>query len=119
DTMGHAHHSLALIYFEEVRAAYWREVAGCTDVQSIDYVIGEFTVRYHARTLFPDTLQVSLRTSRLGSKSFEMEYEARSEAGELLVSGRSTQVMFDYAVQQAKPMSADVRRRIELFEGMG
>ncbi len=28
DPMGHAHHSLPLIYFEEARAAYWRDVVG-------------------------------------------------------------------------------------------
>ena len=116
--MGHAHHSLPLIYFEQVRAAYWREVAGREDVQSIDYIMAEFNVRYHARTLFPDTLQVSVRTSRLGTKSFDMEYEARSGAGELLVTARSVQVMYDYGEHRPKEIPAEVRRRIEQFEGL-
>src|SRR4051812_43292320 len=80
DIMGHAHHSLPLVYFEEARAAYWRDVAKRPDIVSTDYIIAEFTIRYHARTLFPDTLSVGVRTSRLGGKSFEMEYEARSGA---------------------------------------
>src|SRR4051812_31281824 len=97
DPMGHVHHSVPLLYFEEVRAAYWREVAGRADVQAIDYVMAGFTVRYHARTHYPETLRVSVRVSRLGGKSIEMEYESRSgSTGELLVSGHSVQVMFDY-----------------------
>jgi acyl-CoA thioester hydrolase len=116
DVMGHAHHSLPLIYFEEARAAYWRDVAGRADVQSVDYIIAEFTVRYHARILFPDTLEVSLRTSRVGTKSFEMDYEVRSGAGELLASGHSVQVMYDYAAQRAKDIPVDVRTRIESYE---
>ncbi len=119
DPMGHVHHSLPLIYFEQVRAAYWREVAGREDVQSIDYIMGEFKVRYHARTLFPDTLQVSVRTSRLGTKSFDIEYEARSGAGELLVTGRSVQVMYDYSEHRPMEIPSQLRHRIEEFEGLG
>jgi acyl-CoA thioester hydrolase len=28
DAMGHAHHTLPLIYLEEARAAFWRELKG-------------------------------------------------------------------------------------------
>lgn len=117
DAMGHAHHSRPLIYIEEARAAYWREVAGRNTVEDIDYVIGEATVRYHARIRFPDELAVGVRVSRIGGKSFAMEYEVRSSQGELLATAHTLQVMYDYANERSMPVPDDVRRAIEAFEG--
>lgn len=116
DPMGHAHHTLPLIYFEDARAAYWREVAGRPDVEAIDYIMGEFHVRYHARIRYPGHLDVGVRVERLGTRSFTMAYEVRDADGVLLASGRSEQVMFDYANDASVAIPAPVRERIEAFE---
>ncbi len=118
DPMDHAHHSLPLIYWEEARARYWREVAGRQDVRAIDYVMGEFTIRWHRRITFPATLKAGVRVTRLGEKSFDMEYGLWAEDGTLMAAGSSTQVMFDYDAGRSKPLDAETRRRIEDFEGM-
>jgi acyl-CoA thioester hydrolase len=117
DPMGHAHHSLALIYFEEARAAYWRDVAGRADLTSIDYILAEIVIRYHARTHFPDTLDVAIRATKVGGKSFELEYEVRSGTGELLISGKTVQVMYDYSASASKVIPDDIRERIATYEG--
>lgn len=117
DAMGHAHHTLPLIYLEEARAAYWREVAGRETLDGIDYVMAEITVRFHGRIEYPERLSVGLRVSRIGTKSFEMEFEIRSVAGELKSSGRTVQVMYDYATGKAKEVPPDLRARIESHEG--
>jgi acyl-CoA thioester hydrolase len=116
DLMGHAHHTLPLIYWEEARARYWREVAGRATVDDIDYVMGEFTVRYHERIRFPARLRAGVRVSRLGESSFDMEYGLWDEADRLLSSGRSTQVMFDYDADRSMPLDDATRGRIAGFE---
>jgi len=116
DAMGHAHHSLPLVYLEEARAAYWRDVAGRATLADIDYVMAEVTVRYHRRITWPDRLDVALRVSRLGGKSFEMAFEIRSGAGELVASGSTVQVMYDYAAGAAMAIPAELRARIEAYE---
>ncbi|MBI4410165.1 MAG: acyl-CoA thioesterase [Gemmatimonadetes bacterium] len=117
DPMGHAHHSLPLVYFEEARAAYWRQVAGRATVADIDYILAEATVRFHARITFPAKLEVAARVSRLGEKSFTMEYQLRDAAHRLLASGRTVQILYDYAQATSKPIPPEVRQRIEGFEG--
>jgi len=117
DPMGHAHHAMPLIYLEEARAAYWRDVVGRAGLAGIDYVMAEVTVRYHGRIEFPAALRVSLRTSRIGEKSFVQEFEVRAPDGALLASGRTTQVMYDYGRSASKAMPAELRSRIEAFEG--
>lgn len=117
DPMGHVHHSLPLMYWEEARARYWREVAGRESVDAIDYVMGEFAVRFHARIRFPARLRAGARVVRLGARSWDMEYGLWDGGGRALASGRSTQVMFDYDAGQSKPLGPETRRRIEAFEG--
>jgi acyl-CoA thioester hydrolase len=117
DPMLHVHHSLPLMYWEEARARYWRDVAGRSDVTAIDYVMGEFTIRWHHRITFPATLRAGVRVTRLGTKSFDMEYGLWDAEGRLLSSGSSTQVMFDYDAGRSKPLDAESRRKIEAFEG--
>ena len=117
DPMGHAHHSLPLMYWEEARARYWREVAGRTAVMDIDYVMGELTVRWHRRIFYPGRLRAGVRVTRLGRSSFEMAYGLWDGDGALLSSGRSTQVLFDYDAGRAVAMDQETRRRIETHEG--
>jgi acyl-CoA thioester hydrolase len=117
DAMGHAHHSLPLVYAEEARAAYWRDVAGRADISETDYVLVEVTVRYHRRIRFPGRLDVALRTARIGAKSIVMEFEIRDENGDLLASGQTVQVMYDFGAQISAAVAPDLRARIESFEG--
>ena len=114
---GHAHHSKALCYFEEARAAYWRKIAGRHAPEDVDYILAEARVRYHARVLYPDRLTVGTRVSVLGKKHFVMEYEVRSGEGQLLVSGSTVQVMYDYSAGASRRVSPDLAGRIRAFEG--
>ena len=114
---GHAHHSKALCYLEEARAAYWQEVAGRRTPEEVDYILAEARLRYHARVLYPDRLTVGTRVSVLGKKHFVMEYEVRSGEGRLLVSGSTVQVMYDYAAGVSQRISPDLAERIRAHEG--
>lgn len=116
DSMGHAHHTLPLVYLEEARAAYWREVAGRQGLRDIDYVMAEVTVRFHRRIEWPGRLDVGLRVSRLGEKSFEMEFEILDEEGVPVSSGRTVQVFYDYDEGESRPLPDELRTRIEAFE---
>lgn len=116
DPMGHAHHSLPLIYFEEARAAYWRDVVGRSGGDEIDYILAEATLGFHARILFPQRVTVLARVSRIGSSSFDMEYQLRSADDELLADGRTVQVMYDYAAGRPKQVPPEIRVRMEEYD---
>ncbi|MEO5509339.1 MAG: thioesterase family protein [Longimicrobiales bacterium] len=116
DSLGHVHHSLSLMYVEEARAAYWREVAGRATVGEIDYVIGEVRIRYHERIMYPGSVRVGVRVSRIGGKSIAMEFQIRSETDVLLVSGETAQIMFDFTAGTSAPVTDDLRSRLETYE---
>ena len=118
DVGGHAHHSEALVFFEEARSAYWREVVWQGEIGEIDYILAEASIRYLQRVLYPDRLEVGVRVSRLGKKHFEMEYLVRSGDGRQLVSGRTTQIMYDYGAGATKRIPEEARERIVSAEGV-
>ena len=105
DPMGHAHHTLPLIYLEEARAAFWRELKGTDSLDAIDYVMAEITLRLHARIHFPSSVTVGLAVRRVGSKSFTLVFEIRNDAGGLLASGSAVQVSYDYDRSAAQPIN--------------
>ncbi len=117
DIAGHAHHADALIYFEEARWAYWTEVVGKADPEDLGYVLAECRVRWHARVLWPQVVNVGVRVSRLGRKHFEMEYEVRSSEGERLQSGSTVQVMYDFEEGASMRMPEELRAKLEDFDG--
>jgi acyl-CoA thioester hydrolase len=118
DVMGHAHHTLPVIYFEEARAAYWREVAGHAAVTDIDYVLAEIRVQFKQRILFPATLTVRTGVTQLGNASFTMAYELSDDEGAVLATGESVQVMFNYSTGRSMRMPQATRTRIERHEGL-
>lgn len=117
DAGGHAHHAEALTYFEEARSAYWRQVTGRKGLDGVDYILAEAEVRWHKRVLWPQTLQVAVRVSRLGKKHLEMVYEVVGEDGDRLQSGRTVQVMYDYAAGATARIPDPVRSAIEALDG--
>lgn len=117
DIGGHAHHSEALMYFEEARWAYWRDVLGRGAIEDVDYVLAEARIRWHQRVLWPQTVRVGVRVSRLGRKHFDIDYEVLGEDGTLLVSGTTVQVMFDYETRKSVRLPDELRAAFERFEG--
>ena len=117
DVGGHAHHSLVLVFFEEARAAYWREVVGKGSLDEVDFILAEARVRYHARIFYPLTLRVGVRVSILGKTHFVMEYLVEDPGGEALASGETVLVMFDYQEKRSKALSSEVTDAIRRKEG--
>ena len=113
DIGGHAHHSLALVYFEEARSAFWREVVGRTGLDEIDFILAEARIRYHERVLYPLRMKVGVRVPTLGKKHFVMEYLGVGDEGQDLVSGETTMVMFDYESGSTKRIPSEVRAALE------
>jgi len=115
DVGGHAHHSVALVYFEEARAALWSRIVGGWTVADVDFILAEANVRYHDRVLYPNQLSVGVRVSTIGRKHFVLQYLARDENGTDLVSGQTTMVMYDYEAGRSKTIPATVREALVAY----
>ncbi len=117
DVGGHAHHSEALMYFEEARWAYWGAVVRPEAPTEVNYVLAEARVRWHRRVLWPQTVRVGVRASGIGRKHFELTYLVLGEDGEKLISGSTLQVMYDYASGRSVRLDETIRARLLDFDG--
>ena len=119
DGLRHVNHAVYLTYCETARNEYWMQVCGMREVQELDFVLAELTVRYHKAAQLGDELLVGCRTTELRRSSFLMELtivDAKTEA--LIAEVHSVQVMYDFAGGRSMEISDERRAQVEAFEGM-
>jgi acyl-CoA thioester hydrolase len=122
DALGHVNNAVYLTYFELARLAYVRALLG--EAAPVDprtllpvefqFILAEVTCHYRSPATLGDQLAVTVWVSQVGRKSFEFEYRISDEvAGRLVAEGCSTQVWFDYAAGESRPVPATIVSRME------
>ena len=61
-------------------------------------------------------LEIGARTTRVGTKSFDLEHEIRARDGRLVAEVQTTLVAFDYDADSTMPIPPEWRARIENYE---
>lgn len=113
DGLGHVNHAVYLTYFEAARLAYYTALTGRDTIDRLDIILVEIGATYHAPASFGDELRVGVRISRVGTKSFDMEYLiTRPRDGQRIASGRSVQVGYDYAAGRSAALSDAFRAQV-------
>ena len=103
DAFGHVNNAVYLTYLEQARNAYLRELGLVRSLEDITMILARVEIDYRAQVDVDDVVEVGVRSARLGTKSFELEYELR--VGERLVAeARTVLVGFDYARDESVPL---------------
>ena len=117
DMLGHVNNAVYLMYFEAGRMEYWIELTGNPSLENLPFILARAEVDFLAEARAGEHLTLGIRAGRLGTKSFELEYELfRDPDREAVARGKSVQVMFDYRAKETLPMSDEVRESIIAFE---
>ncbi len=101
DGFKHVNNANYLTYFEEARIQYMDMVIG-TNVYWMKHgiILAKAVCNFRSPILQSDRVVVYTRCSRIGSKSFELEYliERNTREGDVLIGGDGTtvNVCFDY-----------------------
>jgi acyl-CoA thioester hydrolase len=94
DGMGHVNNAVFFTYMESARIAYLASLgAGSNPQQSL--ILARAEADFRSPIAFGEEIEVGVRTSRMGRKSFELEYEVRAD-GRVAAEGRSVLVGYDY-----------------------
>jgi len=120
DEMRHVNNAVYLTYFEQARVYYFHDACQW-DWKEIGVILANSHVEYLRPVVFPNPTYVFVRTSKLGNKSFEIQYIITSFVNgveQLTSTGYSTMVMFDYETQGSVPMPDHLRERITNYEGL-
>lgn len=120
DPLGHVNNALYVTYFEIARGRFM--IAACPkwDWTKDMFLIGNVTVNFHKEMLLTSVNpRVYVRTSKLGNKSFVIEYVVVSDKNnEVIVhaTGSSTQVMFDMKTKTTIELPDWVRNSLSEYD---
>lgn len=120
DSLGHVNNTRFVRWFESARVAYLDQALLQRPLlaDGVGPILAAIHCNYRRQVIYPDTVTVGARITRLGNSSMTMEHRLVSHSqGRLAAEGESVVVMFDYKAQRPVRISRDVRAAIEAFEG--
>ncbi|HDM35973.1 MAG TPA: acyl-CoA thioesterase [Candidatus Syntrophoarchaeum butanivorans] len=120
DYLGHVNNAVYLTYFEEGRFAYCRHLNVLIPGESpVSFIILDNYCKYERALTFHESVDLYVRVSNLGKKSFRFEYlMTLSGSEEVVATGYSTAVAYDYSKNETIPIPEDARARIMEFESL-
>ena len=122
DGLGHVNNAIFITYFETARGHYMLEACPGWDWQKHMFLIANVNVDFRKELLLnAQKPTVWMRTSKMGKKSFVLEYVITSEKkGEQIIhaSGSTTQIMFDMHNRQTIEIEDWIRTTLSKFEGL-
>ena len=118
DMLGHVNNVQFIRYMETARAMYFRQDLGLVMGGGTQgFILAEITCTFLQQLLFPNSLEVLTRVSRLGRSSVEV-VGAVYRAGEPtpVATSPCTLVWFDFESQKSAPVPAHIREAVINYE---
>jgi acyl-CoA thioester hydrolase len=122
DAQRHLNNARYFTFMEQARIEYLLALGlwDGGDFEGVGMILAEQKCTYLKPIMFGQSIRVGVRISRMGNKSFTMEYLFVEEGGEdPLAHGYSIQVAFDYQTQESIVIPGEWRMAIEDFEAAG
>jgi acyl-CoA thioester hydrolase len=114
DGMGHVNNAVFLTFMESARIAYFTEHGAGNNPQQ-HLILARMEVDFRSPIAFGERVEVGVRPSRLGTKSFDLEYEVRAD-GRLAAEAKSVLVGYDYTRGESVEIPVEWRDWLEPAE---
>jgi acyl-CoA thioester hydrolase len=111
DPMGHVNNAVFLTYLEQARVALFSELDVATGLEEMNMIVARVEIDFKAPVRLGQEVEISVRASRFGTKSFDLDYELRVE-GELVAEAKSVQVAYDYDRREPVAVPAAWREKL-------
>jgi acyl-CoA thioester hydrolase len=108
DPMGHLNNALFSTYLEQARLAWFGEDE---EHPLRDVILARTEIDFRSPVEVGETVEISVRPARVGTKSFELAYELRSD-GRLVAEAKSVLVGYDYDRAESIPIPERWKRRM-------
>ena len=122
DLMGHVNNANHLTYMELARFHYFNDVVSKNNNWlRTGFILAKIIIEYIKPVVLTDTIIAFTKCSRLGTKSFDLDYELRSFSEgnyQLMAKGISTVVCYNYEQKETIEIPDEWRKKIMAFEGM-
>ena len=111
DPMGHVNNAVFLTYLEQARVAFFSEMGAATGLEEMNMIVARVEIDFKAPVRLGQEVEISVRASRFGTKSFDLDYELRVD-GETVAEAKSVQVAYDYGRREPVPVPAHWREKL-------
>jgi acyl-CoA thioester hydrolase len=111
DVMGHVNNAVFLTYIESARVAFLLHLGTATELQELGIIVARIEIDFRAPLSFGEEVEIGVRTSRFGTKSFDLEYELRAD-GRVVAQATSVCVGYDYGSGTTVPIPDTWRERL-------
>lgn len=115
DAMGHVNNTSYFLYFEEARTRFFRELAS-RHSRSFHSMLVSITCDYINQAFAHQTLRVSTRVKKIGTKSFRLiQLLTDAEKGKIIAKAETVTVCFDIENQVSVPVPDFLRQGLEEY----
>ncbi|MHA4896039.1 acyl-CoA thioesterase [Pedobacter sp. PWIIR3] len=118
DMMGHVNNAVYFTYMEIARTKYWTSAIKW-DWKRTGVIIAKASLDYIQPVLLEDKIHMYVRTSRIGTSSFDLEYllVKMKDGKEVICSkGKTVCVAFDYQTKSSTPIPDSEKNKMLVFE---
>jgi acyl-CoA thioester hydrolase len=112
DGFGHVNNAVFSTYLEQARLAWFGKGGDGEPMPLRDVILARTEIDFRSPVVFGETVEIGVRPSRLGTKSFELEYRLRA-GNRVVAEARSVLVGYDYEGEQSVEVPERWRRRLE------
>lgn len=124
DALGHVNNAVYLTYFEHARMGYIRTLLGQVErdprtllPRDFQFILAEVTCQFRAPATLGDRLAAEIYVKQVGRKSFVFAYRIVDQnTGRLMAEGCTTQVCYDYARRESRPVPDDIVEKMEALQ---
>jgi acyl-CoA thioester hydrolase len=113
DPMGHVNKAVYLTWIENARIEFMRRLGTFDqpDTRGMAVILARVELDFRSAVGFGEEIEIGVRTSRLGTKSFDLEYVLR--AGDRVVAeARTVLVAYDYDRNESRELPVEWRRAL-------
>jgi acyl-CoA thioester hydrolase len=111
DALGHVNNAVFLTYIESARVAFLLDAGAATSLEDMSIIVARIEIDFRAPVRFGSEVEIMVRATRFGDKSFDLEYVLRVD-GEVVAEATSVLVAYDYAKRQAMPVPDEWREKL-------
>jgi acyl-CoA thioester hydrolase len=111
DAMGHVNNAVFLTYIESARVAFLQQLGAATTLEDMSIIVARIEIDFRAPVGFGEEVEIAVRASRFGGKSFDLDYELRV-GGKVVAEAKSVLVGYDYGKGETVELPDEWREKL-------
>ena len=122
DQAGHVNHATFVSFLETARVNWIREEASNSSMRNVPIIIARVEIDYKLPITLYDSPIVSMWISRMGNKSFDMDYTIhgiRNDQPIIFATAKTVIVYYNYQSHQSEEIPNDLRQLFSKFQPTG